>query len=284
MKTGVIDVGGGLRGVYSAGVFDTCIDMGVHFDVCIGISAGSANAAAYLAGQRGRNYSFFTEYPFRKEYMSIGNLFRKGCYLDVGYIYGTLSNSDGENSLHYQAFMENPGEFWAEVCDAETGEAAYFTKQDIPPDDYRVLMASCSIPVVCRPCEIGGRKYFDGALGDTIPLEKAFALGCEKVVLILTKPKNIPRQPGKDLWLANLIRWTYPKAAQRLRTRAERYNRGVSLARAYAEQGKVLIVSPDSTCGVDTLTRDQRALKRLYEKGLRDGKAIDSFLSGIKQG
>lgn len=26
MKTGIIDVGGGLRGVYAAGVFDRCLD------------------------------------------------------------------------------------------------------------------------------------------------------------------------------------------------------------------------------------------------------------------
>ena len=46
MKTGIIDVGGGLRGVYAAGVFDWCLDAGIQFDLCIGVSAGSANAAA----------------------------------------------------------------------------------------------------------------------------------------------------------------------------------------------------------------------------------------------
>lgn len=50
MKTGIIDVGGGLRGVYAAGVFDYCLDAGIRFDLCIGVSAGSANAAAYVAG------------------------------------------------------------------------------------------------------------------------------------------------------------------------------------------------------------------------------------------
>lgn len=33
MKTGVVDVGGGLRGVYAAGVFDPCPDAGIRFDV-----------------------------------------------------------------------------------------------------------------------------------------------------------------------------------------------------------------------------------------------------------
>ena len=52
MKTGIVDVGGGLRGVYAAGVFDYCLDAGIHFDVGIGVSAGSANVISYIAGQK----------------------------------------------------------------------------------------------------------------------------------------------------------------------------------------------------------------------------------------
>lgn len=36
-KIGVIDVGGGLRGIYAAGVFDWCLENGVKFDYGIGI-------------------------------------------------------------------------------------------------------------------------------------------------------------------------------------------------------------------------------------------------------
>ena len=49
MKTGVVDVGGGLRGVYTAGVFDYCLDQDIRFDLGIGVSAGSANVASYIA-------------------------------------------------------------------------------------------------------------------------------------------------------------------------------------------------------------------------------------------
>lgn len=52
MKIGIVDVGGGLRGIYAAGVLDYCMDQGIRFDVGIGVSAGSANLASYTAGQR----------------------------------------------------------------------------------------------------------------------------------------------------------------------------------------------------------------------------------------
>lgn len=75
--TGIVDVGGGLRGIYGAGIFDYCMEQGIHFDYCIGVSAGSANVCSYIAGQKGRNYQFYTDYSFRKEYMSVKNLFQK---------------------------------------------------------------------------------------------------------------------------------------------------------------------------------------------------------------
>ena len=57
-KIGVIDVGGGLRGIYAAGVFDWCLENGVKFDYGISISAGSAILASYMSGQSGRSYMF----------------------------------------------------------------------------------------------------------------------------------------------------------------------------------------------------------------------------------
>lgn len=279
MKTGIIDVGGGLRGVYAAGVFDRCMDLKIHFDVGIGVSAGSANILAYAAEQRGRNRVFYTEYPFRKEYMSWKNFLRKRSYLDLDYIYGTLSNSDGENPLDFPVIMASPTELCVVACDAETGEVKYFGRDDVKQDDYSILKASSAIPFVCHPYEAGGRLYYDGALGDPVPIKKAFQMGCDRVVLILSKPKDQLRQPGKDPFFAKRIERRYPKAAEQLRLRARRYNDSVDLAKVYEARKQVLIVAPDDTCGVDTLTKDKNALQRLYEKGYADGGAIAPFLA-----
>uniref|UniRef100_UPI003FF00A92 DUF6363 domain-containing protein n=1 Tax=Gemmiger sp. TaxID=2049027 RepID=UPI003FF00A92 len=143
---------------------------------------------------------------------------------------------------------------------------------------YRVLMASCCIPVACKPIDIGGVPYYDGALGDTIPLQKAFADGCDKVVLILTKPMGTIRADGTDRKLARVIHRKYPHAAEQLALRAQHYNEGIALAQKLAAEGKVLIIAPDDTCGVKTLTRDQEALKKLYSKGMKDAERIRDFL------
>ncbi|MBD5169982.1 MAG: patatin family protein [Oscillibacter sp.] len=279
MKTGIVDVGGGLRGIYAAGVFDYCMDKDIWFDLVIGVSAGSANGASYLARQRGRNYTFYTEYAMRKEYMGAKNSLTKRSYIDLDYVYGTLSNSDGEYPLDYQAMVDNPTEFLVVADNALTGSVKYFDKSDIAQDRYDIFKASSAIPFVCRPYEVNGMPYYDGALGDPVPVEKAFQCGCDKVVVILTRPADVVRGPGKDGILADMIQHRYPFAAKKLRTRVERYNEGVALAKRYAEEGRALIVSPDDISGVETLTRDRTALIQFYQKGYQDAQAISDFMT-----
>lgn len=278
MKTGIIDTGGGMRGVYAAGALDYCLDRGLRFDLAIGISAGSANLSSFCAGQRGRNYRFYTEYSFRKEYMGTHLMLEIGSYINMGYLYGTLSNSDGEDPLDYAALRDAPMDYYVVAMDAQSGETKYFDKRDMSQDNYDILKASSSIPRLCKPYPVQGRLYYDGALADPVPVAKAFELGCERVVLLLNEPADVPREPKTDVKLAKRIEKEYPAAAKRLLERAARFNDGVALARRYASEGRALIVSPDDGCGVDTLTRDKDALNRLYEKGLRDGSKIEKFL------
>ncbi len=278
MKIGVIDAGGGLRGIYAGGVLDYCMDNGIKFDLGIGISAGSANLASYAAGQKGRNYQFYTEYAFRKQYMSLGNFITKKSYVDMDYVYGTLSNSDGENPLDYPALKDNPMEFVVVATDEKTGQAKYFDKSDIKQDEYGIFKASSSIPLFCKPYEVKGLGYYDGAISDPVPIEKAFSLGCDRVVVILTKPEGVLRNSKKDRKIAALIRKKHPAAAEKLCGRAQLYNEEVALAKEYAKQGKAVIIAPDDTCGVDTLTKDKNAIRQLYEKGYKDGRKITDYL------
>lgn len=279
MKTGVVDAGGGMRGIYGAGVFDYCMDRDLWFDLAIGVSAGSANTASYLARQRGRNYTFYTEYARRKEYMSAGNLLTKGSYIDLDYVYGTLSNTGGEDPLDYGAMMDNPSQLLVVAANALTGSVQYFDKSDLKQDAYDIFKASSAIPFVCRPWEINGMPYYDGGIGDPVPVEKAFRCGCDKVVVILTRPADRPRGPGKDSFFADRIQRKYPFAAKKLRSRVARYNESVALAKKYQAEGRALILAPDDMCGMSTLTRDRGAMIRFYNKGYQDARRITDFLA-----
>lgn len=278
MKIGVVDVGGGMRGIYAAGIFDYCLDHHIKFDTCVGVSAGSANCASYIACQRGRNYQFYLDYAFRKEYMGIHNLVHNHAFVNFDYIYDDLSGSHGENPVDYQTFKDNPCDFIVVATNALTGEPHYFRKEDITLDNYDALKASCSVPGVNPPYVVNDVPYYDGALSDAVPVMKAFSEECDKVVLILTKPIDTIRDDKKDSVLAKLFEKEYPLAAERLCRRATHYNEQVSMAKELAKRGKVLILAPDNIDGVDTLKRNKKALERLYEEGYHDAEQILNFL------
>lgn len=277
MKTAIIDVGGGLRGIYAAGVFDYLLENDIHFDILIGVSAGSANTMTYMARQEGRLYDFYTKYSTRPEYMSVHNFLKSGSYIDMDYIYGTLSNSDGEYPIDYETCLKSDSDLYVVATNAITGRPVYFTMDDMDQDQYNPIKASCSIPVVNKPYVISNIPYFDGALSDPVPIDKAFELGADKVVLILTKPVEFERKAAKDTAIASLMK-DYPRAAAGLKNRAAQYNADVKRALELEKEGKLLILSPDSIGQMKTLSRDNKMLHRLYLKGFNDARDIDSFL------
>ena len=277
--TGIIDVGGGTRDIYGAGVLDALLDLDIMPDLFIGVSAGSANGSSYLARQRGRNYLFYAEYPSRKEYIGPVSLAKSGSLLGLHYIYGTLSREDGENPFDFDALQANPAQFIIVATDADTGEAIYFDKSHMTRNDYVVLEASSSLPVVTKPAQVRGRRYFDGALADPIPWKKALELGVDKLALILTKPVDAELPVSRNRTVARVIADRYPKAAEALLKSSERYREGLEAVLALEREGKAVVVAPDDIFGMGTLSRDRAKLDALYRKGLADAEKIAAFFA-----
>ena len=278
MKWGIIDVGGGMRDVFGAGVFDACLENNITFDLGIGVSAGSANLAGFMAKQKGRSKRFYTEYAFRKEYMSFKNLFKKGNYVDLDYIYSGLSNANGEDPIDYSTFSSNPMQLEVVSTEAETGNAVYFSKKDMPINCYDILKASSCLPVLCRPYPIDGEVYFDGGMSDPIPLQRALDKGCDKIVLILTRPKTWMRDPKKDLVPAKLLEHSYPESSKKLMNRAYLYNEQLATALELERSGKVCIVSPEHIENMKTLNKDKEQLESLYDQGYKLIEDIKKFI------
>ena len=278
MKVGVIDIGGGMRDIYGAGVLDRCMQDGVRFDCCIGVSAGSANLITYLAGQRGRNYRFYSVYSKRRQFMSLGNFLKNGSYFNFDYVYCGVGNSDGEDPLDHDAFMQSSADFFVVALNADTGQPHYFTKADFTRDNYQPLSASSCIPALNRPVVLGGTRYFDGGLADPMPVEKALAEGCDKVILLLTHPVEHYMKAEPMPRIARLFAKKYPAAAPRIANWPLLARDQLLAALQYADQGKVLIIAPRSTEGVSAISKNQPAMDRLYQQGLQDGAAVARWL------
>ncbi len=278
MKIGVVDVGGGLRGSFGAGVLDYCMEQGIRFDFGIGVSAGAANISSYMANQKGRNFVFYTEYFQREQYMGVKNLIHTGSYIGLDYIYSSLSDHEGDYPLDWKTIRNDPRDMMIVATDANTGLPHYFHKYDMRQDSYDPIKASCCVPVINRPYKVDGIPYYDGGLSDPVPYEKAFAAGCDKVVVILTRPEDYRRIPKNDKIIADLLHPHYPNASQAMRNRSVVYNQQVDACEYLQVQGKVCIVAPDSIGNMKTLTKDKDSIEALYYKGYEEAKSILNFV------
>ncbi|WP_251448666.1 patatin-like phospholipase family protein [Vermiculatibacterium agrestimuris] len=275
---GIIDVGGGMRGSFTAGIYDYLNDQGVQpFDYLIGVSAGSGNMVSYLAGQRGRNLRFYLDYAFRKEYMSMHNMLRKGSYINLDYPYTILSGPGGEDPVDLEAFNASAARYEAVVTDAATGDPVYYDKALLREGNFDPIKASCAVPGACQPYPVMGRPGFDGGVADPVPYKRAIAQGCDRIVLLLTRPADYLRPPldHQEVMEKALRRW--PNAYGALLRRSVRYNTDVAAVKALEQAGKALLIAPSDIAGMATLTKDRAVVERLYHMGYAEGAKVLEF-------
>lgn len=275
---GIIDVGGGMRGSFTAGIYDYLSDQGVQpFDYLIGVSAGSGNMVSYLAGQRGRNLRFYLDYAFRKEYMSMHNMLRKGSYINLDYPYTILSGPGGEDPVDLAAFNASAARYEAVVTDAATGDPVYYDKALLRDGNFDPIKASCAVPGACQPYPVMGKPGFDGGVADPVPYKRALEQGCDRIVVLLTRPADYLRPPleHQEVMEKALRRW--PNAYGALLRRSVRYNTDVAAVKALEGAGKALLVAPSDIAGMATLTKDRAAVDRLYHMGYEEGAKVLAF-------
>ncbi len=269
-KIGLVVEGGGMKCAYNAAILDAFLDEGITFDYCIGVSAGSGNLVSYLAGQRGRNLRFFTEHIHDPEYFGLKSLLKTGDLFGIQHIYGDLTRANGKDPLDFQAFMKNPTEYEAVVTNALTGRPEYFGKVAMKQDDYRLIMASSAIPVVCHPVELNGVPYFDGGLTDAIPVRRALEKGCDRLVVILSKNRNYVKKPQGMRPLYRLSCRKYPKIVNAIEHRHIAYNDNFKEVFALEQAGIAFVLAPSHPFHVSTYSMKEDDERKLYALGMRD--------------
>jgi predicted patatin/cPLA2 family phospholipase len=276
---GIIDTGGGMRDVYGCGVFDYFMDNKIDIKYCLGVSAGSANVASYLARQRGRNLRFYAEYSTRKEYMGLRSLFSEGSYFNLNYIYSYLANENGEDPIDIARMKATDSAFVIAATNIQDGKTEYFTKDDIQQNDMRAVMASSCVPIVCKPISFKGKLYCDGGLATPIPYEKAFIDGCDRLIVILTRPEDEVMEPELNKKVYHTLLKSTPAVARGLDMHHSRYNQELSVLKVLRDEGRVILISPSDQCGVKNNCRDPELLTQLYHVGYADAK---KKLAGVK--
>lgn len=276
---GLVLEGGGMRGLYTAGVLDAFLDAGITFDYVIGVSAGACNAVSYLTGQRKRNYHVNIDYINDKRYMSVGNFLRDGCLFSEEMMFHTIPKE--LVPFDYEAFRQSKVPFIACCTSCLTGKPVYYRVTDLEAD-YKPVLASMSLPLVSKMVSYHGDLLLDGGMADPIPAEKALKDGCDKLVVVLTREKGYRKESESTLKLAKVLYRKYPKLIKALAQRHNVYNAQLDLCRELEDEGRAMVINPDEKVCIKRTEKDTDKLKALYHLGYDDAArradAIKAFL------
>lgn len=271
VKTGIVFEGGGLRGIFAAGVIDYLLEKGIVIKDVIGVSAGACHACSYVSGQRGRSYAVSTDYLEDSRYMSIQSLAKTGDLFGVDFIYHKIPEE--LYPLDNDHFLNSGITFRAGVTNCLTGEAEYLKVSDLFKD-VDIVRASSSLPLLARMVDINGTPYMDGGIADSVPVRASESFGCVKNIVVLTRPAGYRKKPETMLGPVKIKYRKYPEMVKALENRYIQYNETMDYIDEGVENGTILRIAPVKDLGIGRLEKDRDKLKLAYEEGYYVAEAM----------
>lgn len=274
MKIGLVLEGGAMRGMFTAGVLDVLLDEQIAVDGAVTVSAGALFGINYPAKQRGRVLRYNLKYLHDKRYMGWHSLFTTGNVVNKAFAFYELPFT--LDPFDQATFAASQIDFWVTLTNIETGEPEYVKITDAFAQ-MEALRATSAMPMVSRVVEIEGKKYLDGGISDSIPLDKAITLGYDKIIVILTRPLDYRKKPSNN-WLFKLFYHNYPKLIERWANRYAEYNQAVEKVIEMEKAGKIFVIRPSESLDISRLEKDLAKVQAMYDLGVKDGQAALSEL------
>lgn len=270
MKLGLVLEGGASRALFSSGVMDFFLDNNIKADYVVGVSAGISNGMSYLSGQKGRAYEI-SKYFSDPRYMGVKHLLnpKMKSYYNLDFAFGTVPNE--YIPFDHKAY-ENATKGVAGVTNIETGEIEFLPVPNDP--SWKVIIATCALPILFQPVEINGKKYLDGGIAEAVPVNKAIAEGCDKVIVITTREKSYVKSKDKGAALSARVYKKYKKLANLLENRAELYNQFREHMKELEKDGKIFWIAPSDTSEWGRTDSDSEKLKSIYDEGYKTAERL----------
>ena len=278
---GLVLEGGGMRGLYTAGVLEYFLEKQLFFPYVIGVSAGACMAATYLSRQKGRNKKVNTSLVKDPRYLSLRNLVFKRQLFGMDFLFDDIPNR--VVPFDYDTFNQGKERFLVGTTCCHTGKAVFFDKEEHSKNILQIIRASSSLPFVAPPVSYHGKLLLDGGLVDPIPIKKSQQDGNIKNVVVMTKAEDYRKKPSKFASLAKITYRSYPAIYDLLQNRHEVYNETLAYIEEEEQQGRTFVMKPSIELPVGRIERNEKNLIALYELGYNDAKekwtSLNQFLS-----
>ena len=267
--------GGAMRGIFSAGILDSFIRAGYYpFSDAYGVSAGSSNVAAYLAGMEGRNYRVYSDYMRRRPFIRPLRFLTGGHYMDLDWLWDITK---AEVPLDVAKIVASPVDHRVVVTRSDTGEAEYLRPEY--GELVELLKASSAVPVLYRGYpQIRSTPYSDGGIADPIPAEQAWRDGCSSITVLRSRPYEYMMEEQRPNILTRLVLRNRPALYEALARRHALYNAEIAFLRNPPQGCKIREINPPPELGLERLTLDTDILDATYKAGEEAGREyIDTY-------
>ena len=270
-KCGLVLEGGGMKGIYTAGVLEYFMENDLYFENCYGVSAGACHLCSYISKQKRRAYRVALDYLEDKNYCSVKSLLTTGDLFNADMCYNKIPNK--LDPYDYKTASKYEGNAYAVVTNIRTGKPEYMPMREMYKDTIAVR-ASASLPLLSRAVKIGTEFYLDGGIADAVPIRHAIADGNQKNVVILTKEVGYVRQMASQS-TRNLVKLRYvkyPKLHELISDRHIRYNETLRFLEEEKEAGRAFVIRPQRPNDIGRIEKDRKKMELLYKIGYQDAK------------
>lgn len=240
-KIALILEGGGLRGIFTAGVIDCFLDNNINFDYICGVSAGSCNTFAYVAKARGFIKKCLTQQDKKNAFFGVRQMMDSHKYVNLDKVFYDYTEQFG---LSYNNFKDSKKKWEFVATNIKTGKPEYLYSKDIKKA-LKMGVASCSLPILTEPVEIDGKLYLDGGMADSVPVQRAIDKGYDKIVVVATRKKGSFSSVKKaEMPIYNRLYKKYPNFLKAVERRTSLYKQQIELCEKLEKQGKVILIRP----------------------------------------
>jgi NTE family protein len=180
-KVALVLGGGAARGFAHVGVIRVLEQEKIPIHMIVGTSVGSLIGALYASDPNSLNLEWLA-FTIEKEDIFDYSI----VYSKMGPVLGERLEKFIQTKVKAKTLEQMKIPFYAVATDLNSGGTWVFEKGSVA----KAVRASCSIPGIFQPLELGGRMYVDGGVTDNLPVDVARARGAD-IIIAVNIQKNI---------------------------------------------------------------------------------------------
>ena len=281
MKIGLVLEGGGMRGLFSAGVLDALLELkDLSVNGIVGVSSGALFGVNYVSKQKERAVRYNKKYADDKRYMGLHSWITTGNAVNKDFAFYELPYK--LDVFDNETFKKAKTDFYVVMTNVESGKPEYVLIEDAFAQ-MEYLRATSALPFASKIIEINGKKYLDGGISDSIPIDFCESLGYDKIIAVLTRPEGTYKE-DKLGFLYKLVYRKYPNLVKSLLNMATDYEKVLAKIKDLENKGEIFVVRPPEVLKIGRLEKNRDKIQKVYDTGLNTGlKELDNIVKYLNK-